>query len=133
VRATFPPGSNAMIEGRAVTNAQLAADVSGHPTLVALGSLRFYVIERGERIGVRVTPPRSKRNLLSAGPEVSHRGGVDAERPFEDGGCARRRPPAGLGVNVLEAPMRRVVLFASCNRHRQLVFFWGKGNKSHRA
>ena len=54
VRATFLPGSNAMIEGKAVTNAQLAADVSGHPTVVALGSLGFYVIERGERIGVRV-------------------------------------------------------------------------------
>ena len=54
VRATFLPGSNAMIDGKTVTKAQLAPDVSGHPTVVKLGSLRFYVIQRGERIGVRV-------------------------------------------------------------------------------
>ncbi|HXY52976.1 MAG TPA: DUF1684 domain-containing protein [Terriglobales bacterium] len=54
VHATFLPGSNAMIEGKTVTNAQLAPDISGHPTVVKLGSLRFYVIQRGERVGVRV-------------------------------------------------------------------------------
>lgn len=32
----------------------LAPDTSGDPTVLALGSLRFWVIERGERLGVRV-------------------------------------------------------------------------------
>lgn len=38
------------LEGEAV----LAPDTSGDPTILALGSLRFWIIERGGRLGVRV-------------------------------------------------------------------------------
>ncbi|MGA9760048.1 MAG: DUF1684 domain-containing protein, partial [Candidatus Sulfotelmatobacter sp.] len=37
-----------------VTNAKLAPDVSGHASIVEMGSLRFHVIVRGERVGIRV-------------------------------------------------------------------------------
>lgn len=38
----------------AVSEAQLADDLSGEPTVIDLGSLRMYVIRRGERLGLRV-------------------------------------------------------------------------------
>jgi uncharacterized protein (DUF1684 family) len=40
--------------GEAVSEAQLADDLSGEPTVIDLGSLRMYVIRRGERLGLRV-------------------------------------------------------------------------------
>jgi uncharacterized protein (DUF1684 family) len=40
--------------GEAVAEAQLADDLDGEPTVIDLGSLRMYVIRRGERLGLRV-------------------------------------------------------------------------------
>jgi len=40
--------------GEPVGARSLAADTSGEPTVLALGSLRFWAIERGDRVGVRV-------------------------------------------------------------------------------
>lgn len=40
--------------GETVSEAQLADDLSGEPTIIDLGSLRMYVIRRGERLGLRV-------------------------------------------------------------------------------
>jgi uncharacterized protein (DUF1684 family) len=40
--------------GVAVSEARLADDISGEPTVIDLGSLRMYVIRRGERLGLRV-------------------------------------------------------------------------------
>jgi uncharacterized protein len=47
-------GSRALIDGKAVSAARLDSDLGGKPTIVALGRIRMHVIERGERIGVRV-------------------------------------------------------------------------------
>jgi uncharacterized protein (DUF1684 family) len=46
--------ANATIAGKALTTSKLDADVSGHPTVIEMGSLRFHVIVRGERVGIRV-------------------------------------------------------------------------------
>lgn len=51
--------SHATISGKTigqkrVTIAKLDPDVSGHPTVIEMGSLRFYVIVRGERVGIRL-------------------------------------------------------------------------------
>jgi uncharacterized protein (DUF1684 family) len=40
--------------GAEVSEAQLADDVSGEPTVIDVGSLRMYVIRREERLGLRV-------------------------------------------------------------------------------
>jgi uncharacterized protein (DUF1684 family) len=40
--------------GEAVLESQLVDDLSGEPTVIDLGSLRMYVIRRGERLGLRV-------------------------------------------------------------------------------
>lgn len=48
------PQAHATVAGEALSAARLDADVSGHPSVVEMGSLRFHVIVRGERVGVRV-------------------------------------------------------------------------------
>jgi uncharacterized protein len=48
------PGVQGTIDSKPVTTAKLDPDTSGHPTVVEMGSLRFYVIARGQRIGIRL-------------------------------------------------------------------------------
>ena len=49
------PEGHAMIAGKMqISTAKLDPDVSGHPTVIEMGSLRFYVIVRGERVGIRL-------------------------------------------------------------------------------
>jgi uncharacterized protein len=48
------PDGHATIAGKTAGSAKLEADVSGHPTVIEMGSLRFYVIVRGERVGIRL-------------------------------------------------------------------------------
>ena len=54
VAVKFAPGVNALVDGTPATEGKLAADVTGHPTVVQMGSLRFEVIQRGERTGIRL-------------------------------------------------------------------------------
>jgi uncharacterized protein len=49
-----PAASGVVIDGKAVTSAKLDPDISRNPTRVELGTLRFHVIVRGERVGIRV-------------------------------------------------------------------------------
>lgn len=48
------PEAQATSAGQVLTTAKLDPDVSGHSTVLEMGSLRFYVIVRGERVGIRV-------------------------------------------------------------------------------
>ena len=48
------PEAHATLSGTPMTTAKLAPDVTGHASLVEMGPLRFHVIVRGERVGVRV-------------------------------------------------------------------------------
>jgi uncharacterized protein (DUF1684 family) len=48
------PDVHATLAGAPLTTAKLAPDVSGHASLVEMGTLRFHVIVRGERVGIRV-------------------------------------------------------------------------------
>ena len=48
------PGVHATIAGKLGTSAKLDPDTTGHPTIVEMGSLRFHVIVRGQRIGIRL-------------------------------------------------------------------------------
>jgi uncharacterized protein (DUF1684 family) len=48
------PDAHAALAGAPLTTAKLAPDVSGHASLVEMGTLRFHVIVRGERVGIRV-------------------------------------------------------------------------------
>ena len=48
------PDAHATLAGARLTTAKLAPDISGHASLVEMGTLRFHVIVRGERVGIRV-------------------------------------------------------------------------------
>jgi len=48
------PDAHATIAGKPLATAKLDADVSGHATVIEMASLRFHVIVRGERVGIRL-------------------------------------------------------------------------------
>ena len=54
VRFSAAPASGVTHDGRPVSSIELSADTSGHPTVLASGTLRFFVIERAGNLGVRV-------------------------------------------------------------------------------
>ena len=54
VRFVARPGSGVTHDGQPVTTLELATDAAGEPTVLASGSLRFFVIERAGNLGVRV-------------------------------------------------------------------------------
>lgn len=54
VRFQARPDAAVSLAGEPVTSLDLAPDTSGAPTKLALGTLRFYLIERAGRLGVRV-------------------------------------------------------------------------------
>ena len=54
VRLEARPGVEITHEGKAVSTLDLQSDEDGKPTILALGTLRFNVIKRGDRLGLRV-------------------------------------------------------------------------------
>jgi uncharacterized protein len=54
------PETQASIDGKRVTSAKLEPDTSQHQTEVDLGTLRFHVIVRGQRIGIRLKDTESE-------------------------------------------------------------------------
>lgn len=59
VRFEAAPGITATIDGQPIRSATLASDLSNAPTRVVIGPLTMTVIERGDRIGIRVRDPAS--------------------------------------------------------------------------
>ncbi len=68
VSVEFAKGVDAKIGGKSQTSAKLQADITGDPTVIEMGSLRFYVIQRGKRIGIRVKDLNSEAVRNYAGP-----------------------------------------------------------------
>lgn len=54
VSVQFQAGADAKVGGKRVTESTLQSDASGDPTVIEMGSLRFFIISRGPRLGVRV-------------------------------------------------------------------------------
>lgn len=54
VRVRTEPGAGITSGGQPVTELELASDAGGEPTILELGTLSFFVIERQDRIGVRI-------------------------------------------------------------------------------
>jgi uncharacterized protein len=51
---TAKPGAGVTVHDSAITKIRLHTDTEGSPTVVALGSVSFYVIRRGDQLGIRV-------------------------------------------------------------------------------
>ena len=60
VSIKLAPDAQVTVAGKPVTDSKLEADVSGHPTVLEMGSLRFLVIVRGERVGIRLKDTESE-------------------------------------------------------------------------
>jgi len=54
VTLNLAPGVHATVKGQPVTSTKLEPDISGHATVIEMGSLHFHVIVRGQRIGIRL-------------------------------------------------------------------------------
>ena len=54
VTVRFAPDVRATVNGKRAAGGPLDADISGHPTVVEMDSLKFEVIQRGERVGIRL-------------------------------------------------------------------------------
>lgn len=54
VSLLLEPGVSLTLDGKPFTGGTLRSDAEGRPDTLALGTLRFFVIRRGERLGVRV-------------------------------------------------------------------------------
>lgn len=54
VTVKFSAGSDAKVDGKPATTAKLQPDISGKATVIELGKLQMKVIQRGQRIGIRV-------------------------------------------------------------------------------
>jgi uncharacterized protein len=72
VRFSAAPGSAVTHAGQPVSSLELTADTAGEPTVLASGTLRFFVIERAGNLGVRVrdlnNPHRTSFHGLSYFP-----------------------------------------------------------------
>ena len=68
VHFTARPGAEVVSEGQPVTSLALKADSEeGGPTMLAVGTLSFFVIERGGRLGLRVRDTQNPPRLEFAG------------------------------------------------------------------
>jgi uncharacterized protein len=54
VRFVARPGGGVMHDGLAVSSLDLVPDTAGEPTVLASGSLRFFIVERAGNLGLRV-------------------------------------------------------------------------------
>ena len=59
VSVKLQPGVDAKIGGKQALESKLDADVTEHPTIIELGSMSMFVIERGDRVGLRVRDTNS--------------------------------------------------------------------------
>jgi hypothetical protein len=61
------PGVAITAKGAPVGTMQLKTDAAGEPDVLALGRLTFYIIERGDRVGVRLRDPDNPARKEFAG------------------------------------------------------------------
>ena len=61
VKVVFNPGTGAQVEGRDALAAVLHDDKHGHPTMVSVGTVSFYLIDRGGKKALRVKDSEAER------------------------------------------------------------------------
>ena len=69
VTVKFSPDANAMIDGKAAETAKLDPDTADKTTVVEMGDLRWHIIVRGQRVGVRLKDLHSPAVERYKGPE----------------------------------------------------------------
>jgi hypothetical protein len=91
--ATAEPGAGVtVVDGPLPDGLELVDDSADEPTVLALGSLRFYLVRRGKRLGIRVKD--------RAAPAIAAFGGIDYF-PIDPGWrLAARLEPAPPGTTI---------------------------------
>lgn len=131
VRLHVSPGMTVTSQGRAVSSMALSTDKAGAPTLLELGSLRFFVIERGGQVALRVKDSESPvrkgfRGLTYFPYDPSWR----VEGRFEASATPQAvSVPTVLGVDEEETSPGSVVFTRDGQEHR-LVVFGASGSES---
>jgi len=68
VTVKLSANARSVVDGKTITTAALQPDTSGKATVVELGSLRFHLIKRGQRIGIRLKDLESDAVRKYPGP-----------------------------------------------------------------
>ena len=123
------PDAHATIGGQATASAKLDPDTSGHPTRIDMGTLRFHVIVRGERVGIRVldTDSAASRNfkgMMFYPLDLNYR--VTAKWIPSDGKSTVEVPNV-LG-DVTAAPVPGVAVFNLNGQELRLTALGGDAN-----
>ena len=121
VRLALAPGVEATAGGEPFAGGELAADATGEPTVVELGTVSFYPIVRGEKVGLRVRDTASRaREAFEGIPTfpVAPRWRVAARfEPYD--------PPREVGIPDVTGNLQQIVspgavLFAAGGETRRL-------------
>jgi uncharacterized protein (DUF1684 family) len=113
VRFEAAAGVRVTVDGDPVASRELVSDVGGEPTTLEHGSLRFYVIERGDRVGLRLKDLDSE--LLRDFTGIDHYPVDPAWRlaarfvPFAE---PKMIPVPNITGDVLEQPSHGRVVFS---------------------
>lgn len=124
------PDARATIAGKSATIAGLDPDISGHATEVEMGSLRFHVIVRGERVGIRLkdlqSPAVAKfKGMMFYPLDMTYR--VTAKWEPSDGKRSVDVPNV-LG-DVTPVPVAGTVVFTINGREQRLTALGGDPSK----
>jgi uncharacterized protein (DUF1684 family) len=91
--ASAEPGAGVtVVDGPLPDGLELVDDTADEPTVLALGSLRFYLVRRGERLGIRVKD--------RAAPAIAAFGGLDYFPIDPRWQLAARLEPASPGTTI---------------------------------
>ncbi len=106
------PGSNVTADGKPVTGSlALKKDADGKPTVLGLGSLSFYVIKRGDRVGVRIkdkeSPERAAFHGVDTFPPDPRWRVVARFEPYQD----KKIPITNVLGQVADEPSPGAVVF----------------------
>lgn len=121
------PGAGFVVDGKPVTTLELASDKDGKPTVVELGPLRFHIVHRGGRLGVRARDREHPALAAFAGVE---RFPVDpswrVEARFEPYDPPKPVPVPNVLGQVEEEPSHGAVVFEREGRTWRLDAVDGK-------
>ncbi len=130
VTGKFSSEAHAVIDGKPATTAKLDPDISGHETVVEMGTLRFYVIVRNQRIGIRLKDLESDAVKNYRGPiffpiDLNYR--VTANFVPSDGKKTVDVPTVLGDVNP--TPIQGTVVFKIHGQELQLTALGGSPSK----
>lgn len=130
VRIQVEPGVAVTADGKPVTATGLVSDAGGEPTVLRLGTLSFHLIERGERVGIRIRDSASPVRASFAGLDYFPLGASwRVEARFEPYEPAKSVPIPNVLGTVDPSPSPGAVVFSRGGRTYRLDALGEKGGE----